>query len=33
VRRTQSGLVRTYALAVTIGAVLLMLFVLTRVNW
>jgi NADH-quinone oxidoreductase subunit L len=33
IRRTQSGLVRTYALALTIGAVLLVLFVLTRVNW
>jgi NADH-quinone oxidoreductase subunit L len=33
VRRTQTGLVRTYALAVTIGAVLLVLFVLTRVTW
>jgi NADH-quinone oxidoreductase subunit L len=33
VRKTQSGLVRTYALAITIGAVLLMIFVLTRVNW
>jgi NADH-quinone oxidoreductase subunit L len=33
VRRAQTGLVRTYALVVTIGAVLLVLFVLTRVHW
>ena len=33
IRRTQTGLVRTYALALTIGAVLLVLFVLTRVSW
>ena len=33
IRRSQTGLVRTYALAITIGAVLLVLFVMTRVNW
>ena len=33
IRKTQSGLVRSYAMAITIGAVLLLLFVLTRVTW
>jgi NADH-quinone oxidoreductase subunit L len=33
VRRAQTGLVRTYALAIAIGSVLLILFVLTQVNW
>jgi NADH-quinone oxidoreductase subunit L len=33
VRRSQTGLVRTYALAIVIGTVLLMLWVLTQVTW
>ena len=33
VRRSQTGLVRTYALAIVIGTVLLMLWVLTQVSW
>ena len=32
-RKVQTGLVRTYALAIAIGAVLIVLFVLTRVAW
>ena len=33
VRRSQTGLVRTYALVIVIGTVLLMLWVLTQVSW